>query len=114
MYDCVKVVFLEKKVWPFPSALSSFSFGEQNRMEVSFDYFKHREIRCPSNKLAWKGAVVVVCGGFFVLFCFSGFFCRHPRLTHLRKEIRDNQTEKNRHLYSHCVAACKIDPKSYL
>lgn len=69
MYDCVNVVFLEKKVWPFPSPLSSFSFGEQNRMEVSFDYFKHREIRCPSNKLAWRGAVVVVCGG-GGLFCF--------------------------------------------
>lgn len=46
-------------------------------------------------------------GGGVVLFYFSGFFCRHPRLTHLQKEIRDNQTEKNRHLYSHCVAACK-------
>lgn len=36
---------------------------------------------------------------------FSGFFCRHPRLTHLQKEIRSNQTEEKHNL---CDSLCVV------
>ena len=74
-------------------------------MEVSFGYIKHR---CPSNKLTWRETMATGCA-FFSPPCllFSGFFRRHPRLTHLQKEIRSNQTEEKHNLWRPRVTACE-------